>query len=107
MRGIGAVRPGARTGAIGAVTTHDLDLADDPALAPSAHLVHFQEVLDDEAAQGSEAVAEQLQHAGHRAVVLLADGAAAEEATAVGRSVAVPAVQGWGAPACVRSWAWG
>lgn len=40
-----------RTGAIGAVTTHDLDLADDPALAPSAHLVHFQEVLDDEAAQ--------------------------------------------------------
>jgi hypothetical protein len=38
------------TGAIGAVTTHDLELADDPALAPSAGLVHFQEVLDDDGA---------------------------------------------------------
>jgi energy-coupling factor transporter ATP-binding protein EcfA2 len=41
------------TGAIGAVTTHDLDLADDPALAPSAVLVHFQEVLSDDAAADS------------------------------------------------------
>jgi energy-coupling factor transporter ATP-binding protein EcfA2 len=38
------------TGAIGAITTHDLELADDPALASSAVLVHFQEVLSDDVA---------------------------------------------------------
>jgi hypothetical protein len=38
------------SGAIGAVTTHDLELAEEPVLAPSARLVHFQErVTDDDA----------------------------------------------------------
>jgi hypothetical protein len=35
------------TGAIGAVTTHDLELAEEPVLAPHAELVHFQERFDD------------------------------------------------------------
>ncbi|HSJ25450.1 MAG TPA: MutS family DNA mismatch repair protein, partial [Longimicrobiales bacterium] len=41
-----------RTGAIGVVTTHDLELAEEPVLVPSARLVHFQETFsegDDEA----------------------------------------------------------
>lgn len=33
---------------IGAVTTHDLDLADEPALIPSARLFHFRETLRDQ-----------------------------------------------------------
>ena len=35
------------TGAIGAATTHDLELAEEPALASAAHLVHFSETFDD------------------------------------------------------------
>jgi hypothetical protein len=35
------------TGAIGAVTTHDLELAEEPVLAPHAELVHFQERFDE------------------------------------------------------------
>jgi hypothetical protein len=34
-------------GAIGAVTTHDLELAEEPVLEPVAHLVHFQETFED------------------------------------------------------------
>jgi hypothetical protein len=34
-------------GAIGAATTHDLELADEPALASAAKLVHFQESFED------------------------------------------------------------
>jgi hypothetical protein len=36
-------------GAIGAVTTHDLELAEEPVLAPSARLVHFRESFTTEA----------------------------------------------------------
>lgn len=35
------------TGAIGAATTHDLELAEEPALASTAQLVHFSETFDD------------------------------------------------------------
>jgi DNA mismatch repair ATPase MutS len=35
------------TGAIGAATTHDLELADAPALASAARLVHFSETFED------------------------------------------------------------
>jgi hypothetical protein len=35
-------------GAIGAVTTHDLELAQEPVLAPHALLVHFQESFDED-----------------------------------------------------------
>ncbi|MBR9988578.1 MAG: hypothetical protein KFH98_02425, partial [Gemmatimonadetes bacterium] len=35
------------TGAIGAATTHDLDLAEEPALSEAARLVHFSERFDD------------------------------------------------------------
>lgn len=35
------------TGAIGAATTHDLELAAEPALAPDARLVHFTETVID------------------------------------------------------------
>ena len=35
------------TGAIGAATTHDLELAEEPALASAAQLVHFSETFDD------------------------------------------------------------
>ncbi|CAN5797103.1 MutS family DNA mismatch repair protein [soil metagenome] len=49
-----------RSGAIGAVTTHDLELADEPLLAPSAQLVHFQEVFgDDEGADGKRGTADE------------------------------------------------
>jgi ABC-type multidrug transport system fused ATPase/permease subunit len=34
-------------GAIGAATTHDLELAEEPMLAPSARLVHFRETFTD------------------------------------------------------------
>jgi hypothetical protein len=36
------------SGAIGAVTTHDLELAEEPALAPRAQLVHFEESFEDD-----------------------------------------------------------
>jgi DNA mismatch repair ATPase MutS len=36
------------TGGLGAVTTHDLELAEEPLLAPSAHLVHFRETFREE-----------------------------------------------------------
>jgi energy-coupling factor transporter ATP-binding protein EcfA2 len=36
------------SGAIGAVTTHDLELAGEPVLAPAAQLVHFQERFTEE-----------------------------------------------------------
>jgi DNA mismatch repair ATPase MutS len=35
------------SGAIGAATTHDLELAGEPALAAAARLVHFSETLED------------------------------------------------------------
>ena len=35
------------TGAIGAATTHDLELAEEPALARAARLVHFSETFND------------------------------------------------------------
>lgn len=35
------------TGAIGAATTHDLELAEEPALVSAAQLVHFSETFDD------------------------------------------------------------
>ena len=35
------------TGAIGAATTHDLELAEEPALAGAARLVHFSETFND------------------------------------------------------------
>ena len=35
------------TGAIGAATTHDLSLAEEPALADAARLVHFQEHFEE------------------------------------------------------------
>jgi DNA mismatch repair ATPase MutS len=41
-----------RVGAIGAVTTHDLELVAEPSLASSARLVHFQETFAD-TAEGS------------------------------------------------------
>jgi hypothetical protein len=34
-------------GAMGAATTHDLELAEEPVLVPSARLVHFQESFED------------------------------------------------------------
>jgi hypothetical protein len=37
------------TGAIGAATTHDLELAEDPLLLPSARLVHFRDTFTDAA----------------------------------------------------------
>jgi len=36
-----------QTGAIGAVTTHDLELADEPALHAAAQLVHFREQVTE------------------------------------------------------------
>lgn len=33
------------TGAIGAISTHDLELAEDPELEPLAHVVHFRETI--------------------------------------------------------------
>ena len=33
--------------AIGAVSTHDLTLVEDPALQPAAHLVHFSDTLTE------------------------------------------------------------
>jgi DNA mismatch repair ATPase MutS len=35
------------SGAIGAATTHDLELAAEPALAGAARLVHFSETFED------------------------------------------------------------
>jgi len=37
------------TGAIGAISTHDLDLADDPLLQSVAHPVHFRETIEQDA----------------------------------------------------------
>ncbi|QEG43661.1 Endonuclease MutS2 [Roseimaritima ulvae] len=37
------------TGAIGAISTHDLDLADDPLLQSVAHPVHFRETIQQDA----------------------------------------------------------
>jgi hypothetical protein len=41
------------TGGIGAVTTHDLELADEPVLVPSARLVHFRETFEDDEGEAS------------------------------------------------------
>ena len=34
------------SGAIGAISTHDLELAEDPDLEPRAHVVHFRETIE-------------------------------------------------------------